>query len=500
MDIEELLKKAKAKDKINSEIVDTLKKGRITPIPNVEQAKRVLDVYEHDVYDPSKRKDKWVNADPSDEGDRISTVSGKNETVKRRQAVNRVGLALQKLIIKRAASFLFGIPVEYTSDSYEKEEMEEIIMKAFNRIVHDNKLKSLDRRIARNIFSYQECAEYWYSVNRKHSTYGFDSSLRLKVSLFGPHQGDKLYPYFDEYNDMVAFSREFIKDGDGVGVAKTTFFETYTATTFRRWSKTGSSSEWELVTMKDGIPLGKIPIVYGYQPYLETEDVDDLISRLETLLSNFADTNDYHASPKVVVKGKINGWSKKGEAGAVIELDGEDADVKYLSWAQAPESVKTEIETLLKMIYTISQTPDISFDAVKGLGQVSGVALKLLFMDAHLKVLDKTEIFDEYLTRRANIIKAFIGTIKSELAPACEEMTIEPTITPFMIDDEKADIEKWLAANGNKPLISHEESVKLANMSQSPADDYKRIEYETSKYWDDIQGDPITGLETEGDF
>ena len=78
--------------------------------------------------------------------------------------------------------------------------------------------------------------------------------------------------------------------------------------------------------------------------------------------------------------------------------------MNYVSWQNAPESVKLEIETPLKMIYTITQTPDISFDAVKGLGAISGIALKLLFMDAHLKVQDKREIFDDYLQRRVNII------------------------------------------------------------------------------------------------
>ncbi len=76
-------------------------------------------------------------------------------------------------------------------------------------------------------------------------------------------------------------------------------------------------------------------------------------------------------------------------------------------WAQAPESVKLEIETLLRMIYTITQTPDIAFDSVKGIGAVSGVALKLLFMDAHLKVQDKCEVFDDYLQRRLSVIQAF---------------------------------------------------------------------------------------------
>mgnify|MGYP007057868075 FL=1 len=85
----------------------------------------------------------------------------------------------------------------------------------------------------------------------------------------------------------------------------------------------------------------------GRQPAVEWEDVQNLIDRLEKLLSNFADTNDYHASPKIFTTGTILGWAKKGESGAVIEGE-EGATAQYLSWAQAPESVKLEIETLLR--------------------------------------------------------------------------------------------------------------------------------------------------------
>ena len=150
-------------------------------------------------------------------------------------------------------------------------------------------------------------------------------------------------------------------------------------------------------------PLGKIPVIYTTQGQSEWHDVQGLIERLETLLSNFADTDDYHASPKIFVTGTVRGFAKKGEAGAIIEAD-QGATAQYLSWAQAPESVRLEIDTILSFIYTLTQTPNISFDNVKGLGAVSGVALEFLFTDAHLKVQDKMEYLDDYLTLRNNII------------------------------------------------------------------------------------------------
>ena len=150
-----------------------------------------------------------------------------------------------------------------------------------------------------------------------------------------------------------------------------------------------------------------------------------------------------------------------------------------MSWQNAPESVKLEIETLLKLIYTLTQTPDISFDSVKGLN-LSGVALKLLFMDAHLKVQDKREIFDEYLQRRVNIILAYIAKFNPKLEKACENIEIEPEIIPYMINDDRAELEYWMVANGNQPVVSQEESIEKVGLSSDPKKTLEKITSETN--------------------
>jgi len=115
------------------------------------------------------------------------------------------------------------------------------------------------------------------------------------------------------------------------------------------------------------------------------------------------------------------------------------------------------------MIYTISQTPDISFESLKGVGAVSGVALKLMFLDAHLKVQEKLEIFDEYLQRRVNLIKAFCAQMNTSLA---KDLLLEivPEVTPFMVDDFKTMVETLVTANGNKPIMSQKTSVEMSGL------------------------------------
>ncbi|WP_254364696.1 phage portal protein [Segatella copri] len=489
MKIEEIAARKNISMENAGDVVEEMKGCRYIPQPDIEHAVKALDPKLHDINNPILRPDKKVKIDVDDEDNgesaqKVIEVDGET-TNTRTEKVARNAVALQKLIIKRAVSFCFGNPVDWQSTP--ANENQELVMKAFNKILKDAKVNSLNRKIARAIFSYKEAAELWFPVEvAEHTKYGFPCKYKLRCTILSPKNGDTLYPYFDESGDMIAFSRSFSrKDSKGIIF---NYFETYTDEEHWLWTTTAKGME-----VVEGYPkpvvIGKIPVIFGHQDEFETEDVDRLIDRLEKLLSNFSDTNDYHASPKIFVKGELKGFSKKGEAGAIIEGEG-DADAKYLAWQNAPESVKLEIETLLKLIYTISQTPDISFDSVKGLGSISGIALKLLFMDAHLKVQDKKEIFDDYLPRRANVIKAYIGKFNTKLEADADNLEIEPEITPYMLVDELNELNYWLTANGNKPVLSQEESIEKAKLSNNPKVTMEKINDESARDNSFVIGEP----------
>lgn len=462
-----------------SDIIAELKSKRYIEQPDESDSIKGLDPKKHDVFNKALRPDKKVKIDTDNDSPDAKTVvtseNGNPESGFRYEPVARIALALQKLIVKRAVAFIFGNKVGLNAETENDNQL--AVLKAVKRVLYDVKEKSLNRKVARQIFSCTECAELWYPVEKPNTTYGFPSKFKLRCAVFSPLLGDTLYPYFDESGDMVAFSREFSRvDNNKV---KHDYFETYTDKAHFMWTLGGTG--YELV---EGYPkeiaIGKIPVVFGNQEQVEWSDVQILIDRLEKLLSNFADTNDYHAAPKIFVQGEVKGFSKKGESGAILEGE-EGATAQYLSWQNAPESVKLEIETLLRMIHTISQTPDISFDSVKGLGAISGVALKLLFMDAHLKVADHQEVFDEYLQRRINVIKAYIGKFNTKLESDAESIQIEPEIIPYMIEDELTDITKWTTANGGKPVVSQKLSSKLAGLSKDPDADFEQMQSESDR-------------------
>lgn len=477
MNYRELANAIRKEDSIKA--IGLLKDGRLTPMPDVTNAMKGLDPAKHDVMDTKIRPDKKVKKDSGDgydDEDMYVDSNGEEKYVGSRHKivkVERISIALQRLIVERAVSFSFGIPVEYTANTSTK--AEKALFKSAKAVIKKVKMRSVDRKIARAMFSTTEVAEYWYPVEGKNSKYGFDSDFKLKVAIFSPANGDELYPYFDDSGDMIAFSRQYsITDKDGI---EHTFFETYTHEYTYRWAQQ-QNGDWELVHFSEQA-IGKIPIVYGCQERPEWEDVDSLISRLEFLLSNFADTNDYHAAPKIFCTGTIRGWADKGDSGAVITGD-EGATMDYVSWQQAPEAVKLEIETLLKLIYTITQTPDISFDNVKGIGAISGTALELLFMDAHLKVQTKSEIFDEYLQRRMSIISKYLAKFNGseDYAKASDTIDIEGSIKPYTLKDASTKIANATSATGGKAVASRETAIRMVGIVDDVDQELKKIEEE----------------------
>lgn len=396
--------------------------------------------------------------------------------------VNRIAIPMQKNIVNKAVVFGFGNKVGV--DSSADNEQEELVESAINYILEANKSSSFDRKLAKEVYRATEGAELWYyKAVEEHNDYGFPCKFELKCLLLTPWDGEKLHPHFDAYGNMVAFARSyFIEDLQGKEVE---YLEAFTDSEYKRyinaeggWSEDGETDdegEFKPVYLNLGETINKIPVIYAQQDIAEWQDVQSNIERLELLLSRHAEINDYHASPKTFVKGDLISMPQSGEANGVLQ-GGIDSDIKILSWKDSPESVKLEIENLMGNIQKFTQTPDISFENIKGLNQVSGVMLRMLFMDAHIKVMQKQEIWDEYFLRRYNLLKSFVGRLLNpNLREASRNLRLTPVFTPFMVDDQKELIESLMTANGNKALISHEKSIELSMLSSDVSGELEAI-------------------------
>ena len=438
MKIKKILALIASKDSKNIEEAVKQLKG-VTKEIKIDDIRNQLDPMEHKVMKVTHRPNKKIKKTPT---------SPETE-----ELVARVPLALQKLIVERAVGFTFGFNPKIKAEP--NGEIEISLLKAFKDVLNVTKSNSLNGDLATDLYSCTQVAEMWFGVElkEKQKIYGFDSDFKLKNAIFSPLRGDNLYPLYDDFGDMVAFSRSFTVDNiDG----RKTYFTTYTETNIIKFDITSGIILIENVENK----LGKIPIVFATQPNVEWYLVQTVIERLELLMSNFADTNDYNGSPILFGKGSLGSAPTKGSTGKFITGQGQDADLKYVSWEQAPESIRLEIEKLYEVVYGFTQTPNISFEMVKGIGTTSGIALKLLFMDAHLKVQAKRRIWDTYFIRRANIIKEWLCIFNPIFLPA-KNMFIELEIVPYTIVDY-AELYGYLtAANGGLPVIAHDTSIQM---------------------------------------
>lgn len=391
----------------------------------------------------------------------------------------RVMLGLQKLATSRMTEFLFTIPPNQSCEEADTDDTKAEQLKIFKKILKKVKWGTLNKTRARAISSECEQATLWYLVKQKKPTkkYGFPSDYKLKYSTFSPSKGDLLFPRMDETGDMIAFSRQFVVKTEA---KSTTYFETWTDKKHIRWVQLDSSG-WTEDINEDIFKLDKIPVVYGYRPVAIWQDADhNKIHEMELLLSRSGEIIAYHSAPVLLLSGDLKGAPIKDESNKVFATEN-GGDAKYVSWDQSPETVSFLFEKLWKSWFTELQLPDLSFENIKGMGALSGEARKWLMADAHLKVGDECEIYDDIIDRDFSIIKSYMGIMNPAWADSLEELDIENTIIPFIIDDEAGRVEVLIAANGGKPIISQERSVELANFSNDPKSEFIKIEGEYLK-------------------
>jgi hypothetical protein len=239
------------------------------------------------------------------------------------------------------------------------------------------------------------------------------------------------------------------------------------------WRKEQS---WELDTsFKHG--FSKIPVIYAYRPEPLCKTIKNIRERLEALLSNFADAIDRCFFPYLILEGETIGTPQKVGHNRMIKVE-EKGSVYYLDWNQTPEMIRLEIDGLYREAYSLTNTPRLSLENLKGMGSVpSGTAFKYTFMGTHLAVENHAETIGEFLQRRYNFLLSAIGSINPRYEKAAESIDIEPEIVPYMIDDLAEKVKNAVdAVSGG--IASKRTGIIMAGITDSVDDEMRQIEEE----------------------
>ncbi len=438
---------------------------------SVEECLKQYDPKKHSVFDETKRPKKKVTKATDQKDDKGNIIYRESM-----EEVARIAVPFQKIVVDRAVGFLLSNPIELKTKYKNETETAKKLFTMLEKVWEDNKLDFDNCDIAEILFSECEVAELWYLIPAEDGYWeNSNGKFKLKLKILSESRADKLYPHFNSIGDMDAFSREYTLIVNG---QKEEHFDIYTAEATYKYYKSGD--KWDLFPI-EGQPnpmpnqFQKIPVIYYKQDQPDWTDVQSMIERYETSMSNHADTNDYSGSPITVVKGQVTGFASKGEQGKVLTID-KEGDIKYLESKNAPESVKLERTDLKELILTCTQTPDISFQAMSGLGNISGVTLKNMFLDAHMKANKKArKDFGKGIQRRINLLKAIIGkVIDSSLDKETNNLSIKPVFTPYLPKNVKEfeDMIRDAVATG---YMSKQTGAEKSSLIDNPEEEYERL-------------------------
>lgn len=435
--------------------IDALKYKSIK-IPSWEVLSKYYEPLNHKITEDTQSRQKKIRSDGSIE------------------EPSRITVGLEKLLCKRINEFTFAIPVKRIYSNLDNDTRKEIA-KAIEKIY---KYTRIDSENIRRGLSYYACCEIfsiWYVVEKPNTLYGFNSKYKLKCRTFSPMDGTKLYPLFDETGDLLAMSFEYIRKVNGDDVL---FFETYTENKHYKW-KNSNSEDWEDVTPEDGedIEILKIPGVYNWSHKPVYYDLCALREDLEYTLSRNSDVIAYNSAPVLKIAGGIQGEEKKGESKRIYRVTN-GGDVSYVSWQQSIEALKFHADMLLKLYFMQAQMPDISFENMKGMGNIGYDARMTLLMDAHLKIGDEAGNWIEFLDREVNVVKAFLKLMNTKWASEVDDVEVENVITPFIQNDRKGLIDTLVAGNGGKAVMSQLDSIREFGESDDPEKTLKQIQEE----------------------
>jgi len=371
-------------------------------------------------------------------GKRKDYSQGKNKI-----QAERIQINLQKKIVNTSAAFLLAeAPSIFPSDAKDKAGIEILKILKKNRI--NSKLLKFAKCVmaeTQSVFIFNKDPEGTISFRNYNSDTGFFT------------------PEYDVYGDLIAFYWEFIMPG-GEDKHLWIFDQTHIY-------KYMGDGEYNFVEANEhGFDV--IPVVFLEQQEPEWWDVRAMIDRLEMILSKLAGSNNYFAFPILKLKGGV-GKNADGESESLVDQseDGKSlllgfaqlnneviqSDAEFLQRDTGVESIKLEMEYLRQYIFNISQTPDLSFDNVKGIGAVSGRALLLMMQDAINKAKDKQGDYRIVIERIINVIKSGLKSKSEDL-----EFNIEFNLS--LPNDVSEDIRTLLEATGGKPVLSQESGVR----------------------------------------
>ena len=366
----------------------------------------------------------------------------------------------QAYINEVALFYLLGQPIRWSKND---PDVKDKAFDAFTQFLKDTRFNTTMRQAKRLAGAETECAKL-YHIYRNEET----NKPEVKVVLLAKSLGYTLRPLFDQYGTMMAFGYGYyLKEG----LNTVEHFDIQTSQFIYRCKK--QDKGWEVTTIVN--PTGKINVIY-YQQEKEWEGAQRRINRDEHVDSKSADTNNYFADPKAKVSADVlESLSDPDDVGEVIRCYGSDSVFEYVTPPDSVELKRFEKDILKESILNDTFTFNFSPENTKGLGTLTGEALKRAMAPSYMKRDNRKEIYEIAVDREKNLVLAIMKNVTHiELKAKLETIQIDFEFSePFQEDIDK----KWTAIGKlyNDGIVSLETAIKMLGITDKPAEEIKKI-------------------------
>jgi len=391
--------------------------------------------------------------------------------------VARIVTNFPKKEVRTSVAFLFGGQMMITgadkNDGFQE----------FKRVWERRlKMQSVLKSFARKVLSESKAALVFYPYTSK----GLDGKLitELKVKTLSVPRNEntfsEFYPHFDDNDDMDAFIHRYQVNSNGMIRNSCTIWMADKIIT-----AIDEMGGWVIKEVPN--LFGKIPVVYAdvFQP--EWDEVAFLMDAREMRISRMVDTNDYYGDPMLKTF-DVADLPTKDTVGKELSFTSKvhpetqqlyHGDAEYLTWNGSQPSVDKELEETKCELFSGTSTPDLSFDNLKGIGNLSGVARKFMLMDATIKASENMETFGPVVQRCVSVVLAGICNITNiKYRSQLVNNLIDVEFGSILPEDLAETLQTLSVANGGKPINAQRTVTAHSPLTEDLDEEMKLMEEE----------------------
>lgn len=282
-------------------------------------------------------------------------------------------------------------------------------------------------------------------------------------------KGYRIRYMFDHYGNLQVLAvGYYISDGKRTRER----WEILTAEMNYECTNAGVTLGWDVQRYQN--PTGKINGILFLQDKAWAGS-ERRLRREEMLDSRVADVNNYFADPMAMATADvIESLPNRDKPGKLLQLTDRNSRFEYLNPPQDAETRRSEKTDLNDSILFDTFTPDLSFEKMRGMGSLSGDAIRNSLVIGYIKRANRMDVYEELIARYSHIVIAVLKQLHPEMSAKLDTLKVDFEFSD-LFPDRKDNLWNGIGTLYSSGVISLETAVTLLSLTDAPEEEIERI-------------------------